>query len=115
MSESSALGKAASRILPQARLGGPMPWVIAIMITLTVIAVGAGLALANLAANARAEISGGITVQVVEAVPATRDRETGAASYPQPVGVIEVLEKRGFAADVSAMKLKGNIHFEEYW
>jgi ferredoxin--NADP+ reductase len=45
----------------------------------------------------------------------TRDRETGATTYPQPVGVIEVLEKRGFAADVSATKFKGNIHFEEYW
>jgi ferredoxin--NADP+ reductase len=36
-------------------------------------------------------------------------------SYPQPAGVIEVLEKRGFRADVSATKFKGNIHFEEYW
>lgn len=76
---SAALGAAAARILPQARLSGPMPWVIAIMIALTVIAVAAGLALANLAANARAEISGGVTVQVVEAVPATRDREAERA------------------------------------
>lgn len=47
-------------------------------------------------------------------VPA-RDRETGTVSYPQPVGVIEILEARGFKADVAALKLKGNIHFEEYW
>jgi ferredoxin/flavodoxin---NADP+ reductase len=47
-------------------------------------------------------------------VPA-RDKETGAVTYPQPKGVIEVLESRGFKADVSAMKFKGNIHFEEYW
>lgn len=64
-----------ARILPQARLSGPMPWVIAIMTALTVIAVAGGLALANLAANARAEISGGLTVQVVEANPALRDRQ----------------------------------------
>jgi ferredoxin--NADP+ reductase len=44
-----------------------------------------------------------------------RDRETGATTYPQPVGVIEVLEGRGFRADVSATKFKGNVHFEEYW
>ena len=44
-----------------------------------------------------------------------RDKETGAKSYPQPVGVIEVLEGRGFQADVAAVKFKGNIHFEEYW
>lgn len=76
---SSALGAAAARILPQTRLGGPMPWVIAIMIALTVIAVAAGLALANLADNARAEISGGVTVQVVEAMPAARDRQAEQA------------------------------------
>ena len=44
-----------------------------------------------------------------------RDKETGTKSYPQPLGVIEILERRGFQADVSAIKFKGNIHFEEYW
>ncbi len=44
-----------------------------------------------------------------------RDRDTGAMSYPQPVGAVEVLEGRGFKADVAATKFKGNIHFEEYW
>lgn len=44
-----------------------------------------------------------------------RDKETGTKTYPQPTGVIEVLEQRGFQADVSAIKFKGNIHFEEYW
>jgi ferredoxin--NADP+ reductase len=44
-----------------------------------------------------------------------RDRETGAVTYPQPPGVIEILEARGFRADNAATKLKGNVHFEEYW
>jgi ferredoxin--NADP+ reductase len=44
-----------------------------------------------------------------------RDRDSGATSYPQPLGVIEVLEVRGFRADVAAVKFKGNVHFEEYW
>lgn len=44
-----------------------------------------------------------------------RDRDTGVVTYPEPVGVIEVLEGRGFKADVAAIKFKGNIHFEEYW
>jgi ferredoxin--NADP+ reductase len=44
-----------------------------------------------------------------------RDRDTGATSYPAPLGVIEVLEGRGFRADIAATKFKGNIHFEEYW
>jgi cell division transport system permease protein len=66
-------------LLQQARLGGPMPWVIAIMVALTVMAAAAGLALSNLARNASAEIAGGVTVQVVEAAPAERDRQAEVA------------------------------------
>jgi ferredoxin--NADP+ reductase len=44
-----------------------------------------------------------------------RDRETGAVTYPKPPGVVELLEARGFRADVAATKVKGNVHFEEYW
>lgn len=72
-------GAEAARILPQARLAGPMPWVIAIMTALTVIAVAGGLALSNLAGNAEAEIAGGLTVQVVEADPALRERQAERA------------------------------------
>lgn len=68
-------GSESARMLPQARIAGPMPWVIAIMIALTVMAAGAGLALSNVAANARAEIAGGLTVQIVEGAPASRERQ----------------------------------------
>lgn len=44
-----------------------------------------------------------------------KNKETGAREYPQPLGVIEILEQRGFQADNAAAKLKGNVHFEEYW
>jgi ferredoxin--NADP+ reductase len=45
-----------------------------------------------------------------------KDRDTGVRRYPQPVGVAEVLETRfGFTADNPAAKVRGNIHFEEYW
>ena len=70
---------ASARMLPQARLAGPMPWVLAIMIALTVMAVGAGLALRNVAEGARAEIAGGLTVQVVEGAPAAREAQAQAA------------------------------------
>lgn len=70
---------AGDRLVPQARLGGPMPWVIAIMMALTVIAAGAGLALRNVGENARAEIAGGLTVQILEAAPAERDRQAEVA------------------------------------
>ena len=43
-----------------------------------------------------------------------KDRDSGRLAYPQPVGVIEILEKRGFKADQGS-KTRGNIHFEEYW
>ena len=79
-------------LLQQARLAGPMPWVIAIMIALTVMAAAAGLALSNLADNARAEISGGLTVQVVEAAPAERERQAEVA--------VALLTNRDDIADV---------------
>lgn len=44
-----------------------------------------------------------------------KNKDTGDREYPQPLGVIEVLERRGFRADNAAAKLKGNVHFEEYW
>lgn len=68
-----------ARILQQARIAGPMPWVIAIMIALTVMASAAGLSLRNVAENARAEIAGGITVQIVEGAPIERDRQAERA------------------------------------
>lgn len=68
-----------SRLLPQGHLSGPMPWVIAIMIALTVIAAGSGLALRNAARAASADLEGGVTVQIVSAAPAERNRQTAAA------------------------------------
>jgi ferredoxin--NADP+ reductase len=44
-----------------------------------------------------------------------KDRETGKLLYPQPPGVIELLQQRGFHPDQPALKVKGNIHYEEYW
>ncbi|MEO6388454.1 MAG: cell division protein [Croceibacterium sp.] len=70
---------ASDRLVPQSRLAGPMPWVVAIMMALTVIAAGAGLALRNLGANARTEIAGGLTVQILEGAPTERARQTELA------------------------------------
>lgn len=47
-------------------------------------------------------------------VPIT-DKTTGAKVYPQPPGVVEILEQRQFQLDQPSLKLKGNIHVEEYW
>jgi ferredoxin--NADP+ reductase len=47
-------------------------------------------------------------------VPAT-DRATGQVAYPQPLGVVEILSMRQFRIDQPGVKLKGTIHYEEYW
>ncbi|MFZ1743551.1 MAG: cell division protein [Pontixanthobacter sp.] len=72
-------GERAAQLVPQARLAGPMPWVIAIMIALTVIAAAGGLALSNVVSNARVELAGGVTVQIVEASAPERNRQAQAA------------------------------------
>ena len=65
-------GRRAAGILPKTRLGGPMPWVIAIMVALTVLAAGGALALSNMVAAARGDLAGKATVQIVEAEPGAR-------------------------------------------
>lgn len=72
-------GVGESELVPQARLSGPMPWVIAIMVALTMIAAAAGLVLRNTAQGAAAELAGGATVQIVEASPEARARQSEAA------------------------------------
>lgn len=42
-----------------------------------------------------------------------RDPQTGQWQFPQPTGVVELLMQRGFRPDEG--KVRGNIHFEEYW
>jgi cell division transport system permease protein len=72
-------GNGEPELVPQSRLSGPMPWVIAIMVAMTVIAMAAGLALRNTVVSAQAGLEGGLTVQIVEARPAERDAQTRAA------------------------------------
>jgi cell division transport system permease protein len=65
-------GQRAAKLVPRKLASGPMPWVIAIMIALTVMAAAAGLALGNLVDRAKADLSGALTVQIVEANAETR-------------------------------------------
>ena len=92
-------GKRAAHLLPRARLGGPMPWVIAIMVALTVVAAGGGLALRSLARNASGELAGRATVQIVEADAVARTKLAGQAAAllradPSVARVTPVPEKR---------------------
>ena len=68
-------GTADRRLLPEGRLAGPMPWVIAIMMFLTVLAAAAGLGLTGAATSLGAAAGNRITIQIVEANPDARERQ----------------------------------------
>lgn len=72
-------GRSQAELVSHARLSGPIPWVIAIMVALMTIAGAGGLALRSTANAAASELSGGITVQIVEARPEERARQAAAA------------------------------------
>jgi cell division transport system permease protein len=73
-------GRAERGLLPEGRLSGPMPWVIAIMMFLTVLAAAAGMGLASAAARLDDQIGGRVTIQIVEANPARKAAQSGAAA-----------------------------------
>jgi cell division transport system permease protein len=73
-------GAAERGLLPEGRLAGPMPWVIAIMMFLTVLAAAAGLGLAGAASRLDAQMGSRVTVQIVEANPQLRDAQAAAAT-----------------------------------
>jgi cell division transport system permease protein len=70
------LSAADRRLLPEGRMAGPMPWVIAIMMFLTILAAAAGIALTNSARNLGKDLDARLTVQLPEPNPALRDAQT---------------------------------------
>lgn len=79
------------RLLPEGRLAGPMPWVIAIMTFLTILAAGAGIGLGNAVSGLSNQLAGRATVQIVEANPDLRARQTQAALAE--LGRVAVVER----------------------
>lgn len=77
------------RLLQEGRLAGPMPWVIAIMMFLSVLAAAAGLALGSAARGLSADLAGRITVQFAEANPVVR--ETGKRAILSELGRLGVV------------------------
>jgi cell division transport system permease protein len=75
-----ALGQSEGRLFPEGRVAGPMPWVIAIMMFLTVLAAAAGLALSAGADRIGSQIGNRVTVQIVEPNPDRRAAEARAAA-----------------------------------
>jgi cell division transport system permease protein len=91
--------------LPKGRLTGPMPWVIAIMMFLTVLASAAGLALDAAARSLSAQISSRITIQIAQADGERRDRAVrrivALLGRTGGVGAIEVVPQAELAAQLA--------------
>lgn len=91
----SAAGR---RLLPEGWLSGPMPWVIAIMMFLMVLAAAAGLALGFAARGLDSHLSGQITVQIVDANQtrrdATADRIVAAVGRVEGVSAVKRISDR---------------------
>lgn len=64
------------RLLSEGRMVGPMPWVIAIMMFLTILAAAAGAALASASQSLGRDLESRITIQLVQPNSALRDMQT---------------------------------------
>lgn len=75
-----AFGPAAAdrRLLPEGRIAGPMPLVIAIMMFLTALAAAGGMGLGHAARGLGSELAERLSVQIVAADPAVRQRQADA-------------------------------------
>ena len=60
------------KLIPEGRLSGPMPWVIAIMLFLTLLVAAAGLTIADASRQGGADLAQQVTIQIIEADPAER-------------------------------------------
>jgi cell division transport system permease protein len=91
---SASVDGAPRRVLPEGRFAGPMPWVIAIMMFLAVLAAAAALAISHAATAMQGAIAGRITVQLVEANPDVRARQRVAIANElrRQSNVTEVIE-----------------------
>ncbi len=72
MSLKSTLARNDSKAFSDGRIAGPMPWVIAIMVFLTVLAGAAGIAIADTASQNNEILSRKITIQILEENPVER-------------------------------------------
>lgn len=79
MKAGQQFGRGEGRLFPEGRVSGPMPWVIAIMMFLTVLAAAAGLALSAGADRIEGQIGNRVTVQIVEGNPDLRAAQAAAA------------------------------------
>ena len=84
-----------------------MPWVIAIMVALTVIAAAGGLALGNLSERARGDLAGSATVQIVQAEPQDRASQAELA--------VQLLDRDAAVEEVRPVPQEEVIELIEPW
>jgi cell division transport system permease protein len=68
------------KLIPEGRLSGPMPWVIAIMLFLTLLVAAGGLTLAEAARQGGQDLARQVTVQIIESDPAQRATQRAAVT-----------------------------------
>ena len=68
------------KLIPEGRVSGPMPWVIAIMLFLTLLVAAAGLTLADAARQGGDDLAQQVTVQIIEADPVARAAQRAAVA-----------------------------------
>ncbi len=66
------------KLIPEGRLSGQMPWVIAIMLFLTLLVAAGGLTLTEAARQGGQDLARQVTVQIIESDPAQRAAQRAA-------------------------------------
>ncbi len=75
-----ALPEHERRLIPEGRISGPMPWVIAIMLFLTILAAAVALLLVDAAQQGGENLTSQVTVQIMEPDPTARAAKGKAIS-----------------------------------
>jgi cell division transport system permease protein len=68
------------KLIPEGRLSGPMPWVIAIMLFLTLLVAAGELTLTEAARQGGQDLARQVTVQIIESDPAQRAAQRAAVT-----------------------------------
>jgi cell division transport system permease protein len=68
------------KLIPEGRLSGQMPWVIAIMLFLTLLVAAAGVTLADAARKGGDDLAARVTVQIIEPDPVARAAQKAEAA-----------------------------------
>lgn len=91
------------KLIPEGRRSGTMPWVIAIMLFLTLLAAAAGLIIADAARQGGDDLARRVTVQVIEADPAIR--ASRAAQVVKQLRTVEGVEQVSPVSEAKVRKL----------